>query len=94
MNLGYNKNNKADYVYGETIRTIGGDRFDGWRYPLFGGLIMGSSSFGCLFSAGEYRTTANLFAKVDWQYLKTHSYDFDHRMVMSVSWGVILNGER
>lgn len=38
VNLGYNKNNKADYVYGGNYPDYRvDDRFDGWRYPLFGG---------------------------------------------------------
>ena len=43
--------------------------------------------YSAYFPQNKSRFVANLFAKVDWQYLKTHSYDFDHRMVMSVSVG-------
>ena len=88
VNLGYNKNNKADYVYGGNYPDyrvvtdlMGGDtRYLGADY----GDLHLSAVYSQLVNT---RTTANLFAKVDWQYLKTHSYDFDHRMVMSVSVG-------
>ena len=88
VNLGYNKNNKADYVYGGNYPDyrvvtdlMGGDtRYLGADY----GDLHLSAVYSQLVNT---RTTANLFAKVDWQYLKTHSYDFDHRMVMSVSGG-------
>ena len=88
VNLGYNKNNKADYVYGGNYPDyrvvtdlMGGDtRYWGADY----GDLHLSAVYSQLVNT---RTTANLFAKVDWQYLKTHNYDFDHRMVMSVSVG-------
>ena len=88
VNLGYNKNNKADYVYGGNYPDyrvvtdlMGGDtRYLGADY----GDLHLSAVYSQLVNT---RTTANLFAKVDWQYLKTHNYDFDHRMVMSVSVG-------
>lgn len=88
VDLGYNKNNKAGYEYGGNYPDyrvvtdlMGGDtRYLGSDYTD----IHLSAVYSQL--VGE-RGSANLFAKVDWRYLKTNSYDFNHRMMMCVSLG-------
>lgn len=86
--LGYNKNQKGDYTYGgyyPDYRIVSEFMRDDTHY-------LGSDycSFDVSATYSQWvheRSKANLFAKVDWRYLKTNSYSFDHRMMMCVSVG-------
>lgn len=88
LELGYNINHQADYVYGGnypeyrivTDLMAGDTRYLGADYSDLHLSAVYSQQF-CS------RSTANLFAKVDWRYLKTNSFDFDHRMAMCLSIG-------